>query len=167
MWARTCRSGMAVIAIAMIAAGCRTSASGVSGSATTTTVTSPAPANPDSRLTEHLDLRNGDLLVDPAPSGQVPAVSAADAVQRVPTGAFPGQTPTAVFGLATTPHTGQGKPGGGITPMLDHQLVWIVWYCTEGDGCGSAGQGPNVRDGFFVVDAQTGKGIVILPGSSS
>ena len=74
MRARTCRSGMAVIAIAMIATSCRTTASRVSGSATTTTVTSPAPANPNGRLTEHLDLRNGDLMVDPAPSGQVPAV---------------------------------------------------------------------------------------------
>ena len=148
-----------VLGITVLLAGC--SGSVVGGSATTTT--GLAQSDSSGRLTASLSLQDGALIVDPAPASEVPAVTSADAIKAVGKASMYGDhAPTVVFGLGTTPQSGQAKPGGGIAPMVDHRLVWIVWYSGVdikhgGACCGTISEGPNLEDSITVVDAQTGK----------
>ena len=169
MTVSTLRGVLAAAATTLLLAGC--SGSALSGSTTTTT---PGVGQSDAsgRLTSSLSFQNGELIVEPAPAGEVPTVTSDDAIKAAgSTPPYGDHVPTVVFGLGTTPHSGQAKSGGGFAPTVDHQLVWIVWYSGVDIGhggacCGTIPEGPNLGDSITVFDAQTGRLLLGLSGPS-
>ena len=96
----------------------------------TTKGASPAPAfiylGPQRA---HEVFARGDFVYDPPPEGAKPAISPARALALCVSGACVAhQTAHITLADVTTPNAGNMDSAGGITPLLDHALTYVLTW---------------------------------------
>ena len=150
------------LALVYLAGACGRADRAVGSSAATTPSASSVRLDEHGGLVEAVAVDGGQFLLDPAPPGVAPDVSAADAQSAVAGSAGTGTSPIVGYALATTPTSGTPLAGSTVKPGVDHQLVWFIWYSgvdlslIPTEPCCDRSTDPKVGDSLFLVDAQTG-----------